>query len=127
MTFDSTLKHLPNILYQFKCLFNFKIYIFYYKYTQTKRNAPLDFLVKLSFKYENVSCHKILISEKILLKLECGVDKYLYLLFVRIIHTRRKLNKFWKRYSMPQSTRNSQYALQLQCMKTVCCKPIFIS
>ena len=42
--------------------------------------------IKFSFKYENVNCHEIFISDQILLKLECGVYGYLYLPCVRSKH-----------------------------------------
>ena len=45
-------------------------------YTRQKRNAPLRYSHSDLLKYENVNCHEILISDQILLKLECDVDEY---------------------------------------------------
>ena len=48
-------------------------------YTQQKKETHhYDFHIKLSFWYENVNCHDLLISDQILLKLEFGVDEYLF-------------------------------------------------
>ena len=77
-------------------------------YQTKKRNAPHHFPVKLSFEYKNVNCHEILISDQIILILECGIDEYLYLPCVRT--TRGMLLSTW----------NSEYALQLQSMKMIC-------
>ena len=48
---------------------------------------------KFSFQCENVTCHEILISDDIFLKLECGVDEYLYLPFEGTNHI--KANGKW--------------------------------
>ena len=45
-----------------------------------------DFPIKFSFYYENVNCHEILISDQILLKLECDIDEYLFFPCVGIKH-----------------------------------------
>ena len=44
---------------------------------------PLDLLLK-----QNVNSHEIFISDQILLKLECDIDEFLYLLFVGTKHTK---------------------------------------
>ena len=54
---------------------------------QTKQETHhYDFSIKFFFKYENVNCHEILISDQILLKLECGVGEYLNLPCVETKH-----------------------------------------
>ena len=47
-------------------------------YPTKKETHHYDFPIQISFKYENVNCHEIFISDRILLKVECGVDEYLY-------------------------------------------------
>ena len=43
-----------------------------------KKRTTTIFPIKVSFLYENVNCHEILISDQILLKLKCDLDEYLY-------------------------------------------------
>ena len=50
-----------------------------YIYPTKKETHHYDFPIKISFKYENFNSHKIFISDKILIKLKCDVDEYLYL------------------------------------------------
>ena len=47
-------------------------------YPTKKETRHYNFPIKISFKYENVNCHEIVISDQILLKLVCDVDEYLY-------------------------------------------------
>ena len=47
-------------------------------YPTKKETHHYDFPIKISFKYENVNCHEIVISNQILLKLESDVNEYLY-------------------------------------------------
>ena len=56
-----------------------------------------DFPIKISFLYENVNCHEIFISDHILLRLECDVDKYLYFPCVGTKHIEAKGKGVWKR------------------------------
>ena len=46
-------------------------------YPTKKETHQNDFLIKISFLYDNVSCHEIFISDQILLKLACDIDEYL--------------------------------------------------
>ena len=57
-------------------------------YPTKKETHHYDFPIKFSFWYENVNCHDLLISDQILLKLECGVDEYLYLPCIETKHTK---------------------------------------
>ena len=69
-----------------------------YIYTrQKKKRNTMIFPIKLSFLYENVNCHKIFISDQILLRLKCGVDEYLYLPWVGQTQARQMINEFCKR------------------------------
>ena len=82
---------------------------FRFYYTRQKRNAPVRF--------SPANCPDILISDQILLKLECGVDEYLCLPGIGIKHIKANGKGV---YSMMLSTWNFEYALQLQITKTVC-------
>ena len=55
-----------------------------------KETHRYDFPIKISFKYENVNCHEIFISDQILLKLECDVNEYLYFPCVGTKHIKAK-------------------------------------
>ena len=59
-------------------------------YPTKKETHHSDFPIKISFKYENVNCHKIFISDKILLKLKCDVDEYQFLHRVGTKHINAK-------------------------------------
>ena len=48
-------------------------------YPTKKETHHYDFPIKFSFNYGNVTRHEILISDHVFLKLEYGVDEYLYL------------------------------------------------
>ena len=58
----------------------------------------------------------MLISDQILLKLECGVDEYLYLPCIETKHTKANGKRVLKRLF------NYEYALQLQSMNPICCR-----
>ena len=46
---------------------------------QNKKRTTTIFPIKFSFRYENVSCLEIFITNQILLKRVCDVDEYQYL------------------------------------------------
>ena len=56
------------------------IHIFgiFINYTDKKERHHSDYPYKFSFKCEDANCHKILILDHILLKLDRGVNEYLY-------------------------------------------------
>ena len=86
-------------------------------YTRQKRNALLRFSP-----YEDDNCHEILISDQILLKLECDLDEYLYFPCLGTKHIKANGTLvFGSVNSTLLSAWNSKYVLHLQSMKTICC------
>ena len=59
-------------------------------YPTKKETHHYDFPIQISFKYENVNCHEIFISDQILLKLECDVNEYRYFPCVGTKHIKAK-------------------------------------
>ena len=68
-------------------------------YARKNETHHYDFpMIDISFKYENIYCHELFISNHILLKLKYDVDAYLYIPCVGTKHKRLRVMEFWKRY-----------------------------
>ena len=82
-----------------------------------KKRTTTIFPFRSPFKTKNVNCHEILLSDQILLKLECDVDEYLYLPCVGT----KWLTSCGSVNTTLLSKWNSEYVLHLQSMKTIRC------
>ena len=74
-------------------------------YTQQKKKRTTTiFPLRSPYNAKIVNCHEILISDQILLKLECDVNEYLYLSFVSTKHIKasgkRVFEALFQRYCL---------------------------
>ena len=57
---------------------------------QKKKHTTTISPLRSPFNTKNVNCHEIFISDRILLKLECDLDKYLYFPYAGTKHIKAK-------------------------------------